>query len=230
MSSNLSSIGFPITSKLDFIALARTVARHGTVQPVAGGAYVYWTPGDGPELWVQLGPRGELNGMQPHYAGEARMKLRLLESLRSDSQTALDGAFRAQSNDGPAFAFHSPNFFLTNADLGDREVQLSAFAQTLSIFSKESVYEQANVRGTQVETFKPDSELKSGMSLVRFSGRILEADQRINPLYNHLYHRALVQTVGGTIDVVCADGLVGQPLLKGGVVQGKFWLSGRLLD
>ena len=268
MASHLSCIGVNVSSKLEFNGVAKIVARHGVPHPVSGGSYVRWGSGDGPELWVQLGPTGDINGMNPHYAGDARIRLRLLESVRRESQTDLDGAWlatedppsrgaagQARPADEPstglsprplradatsqAFCFDCPDFFLSQpgAEVGQRgttesaehEVQLAAFPERIAIYTDVATYESASPRGTPVETFCADCPADKA-SLVRLSGRILEADQRINPLYNQLFHRALVQTVGGTVDVVCADSLARKPFLKDGVVEGLFWLSGRVLS
>ena len=58
---------------------------------------------------------------------------------------------------------------------------------------------------------------------------MLEAAVRVNTVSGMPYWWALVDTVGGTFDVVIDPELLPDPPRTGNVLAGWFWLSGRLL-
>jgi hypothetical protein len=60
------------------------------------------------------------------------------------------------------------------------------------------------------------------------AGHIELAEQLVNPVTRVSFHHLRVRTPIGAVDVVAApDSLDGAPVV-GGVLQGYFWLSGRL--
>jgi hypothetical protein len=38
---------------------------------VTGGEYLKWAPPSGEQLWLQVSPKGEGMGMNPHFAGKS---------------------------------------------------------------------------------------------------------------------------------------------------------------
>lgn len=50
----------------------------------------------------------------------------------------------------------------------------------------------------------------------------------INPATGASFHWAKVRTLGGEVDVVADPEVLNGSLVVGGVVNGSFWLSGRL--
>ena len=60
------------------------------------------------------------------------------------------------------------------------------------------------------------------------AGHVIEAAERRNAVTGQPFWWVLVDTVGGTFDVVIAPALLSDPVQAGNVVAGWFWLSGRL--
>jgi len=58
-----------------------------------------------------------------------------------------------------------------------------------------------------------------------FTGKILETKEIKNSLTGHKFHWALVQTLGGTFDVVISPEEVKAPLKKNGIMHGAFHLT-----
>jgi hypothetical protein len=63
-----------------------------------------------------------------------------------------------------------------------------------------------------------------------FTGHVRKTQQRKNDLTGCSFCWALVETLGGTFDVVIDLELLGAAPRVGGVLTGAFWLSGRLVD
>ena len=61
-----------------------------------------------------------------------------------------------------------------------------------------------------------------------FVGHVLEAEERRNSVTGTPFWWALVDTIGGTYDVVIDPQLLPQPTRAGNIVSRWFWLSGRL--
>ncbi len=62
-----------------------------------------------------------------------------------------------------------------------------------------------------------------------FTGHVLEAERRTNALTEMDFIWCLVETLGGVFDVVIDPQLLPEVPRVGGVIQGSFWLSGRIL-
>jgi hypothetical protein len=59
---------------------------------------------------------------------------------------------------------------------------------------------------------------------------VLQAGIRKNGVTGQEFHHALVKTLGGTLDVVADKMQVQGELRSGNIVQGEFWLCGRLIE
>jgi hypothetical protein len=57
----------------------------------------------------------------------------------------------------------------------------------------------------------------------------VESEFKTNSLTGKPYWRAFVQSLGGHFDVMADPELVAIPLVSGEILQGGFWLSGRIL-
>ena len=67
-------------------------------------------------------------------------------------------------------------------------------------------------------------------ALVDFAGHVVEAAVLKNSLTGDPFYWALVDTFGGHFDVVIDSALLPDVPLAGGVLSGRFWLSGRIVS
>ncbi len=135
------------------------------------------------------------------------------------------------------------------------DAQVTAFAHDIAVFPDAATFEAAQ-EGQEVR-FAPKSFFASGLfmpsddasdqpvfhdpdqpgfnapSRAFLSGQVLRSEIRTNPVTGQSFCWALVETLGGTVDVVALesqmDGHHGA-LTSGMIVQGEFWLCGRLLS
>lgn len=135
----------------------------------------------------------------------------------------------------------SPDFYLTPLHPPEIvEVQLAAFAHELKLFETEAAYQSDGEKDQPrmaEESFIPAGLFKPGGSNIEppeayavFTGRILETERRQNPVSGEPFYWAMVKTLGGRIDVVASPELVTTPIVKGGILSGSFWLSGRIVS
>ena len=246
MASHMSSLGFRFSTEQEFVDLAMTAATQGEPIEAGDGAYYRWTPGAGVELWAQADQDGKLIGLNPHFSGEARMRVGLIKPIARERDSALDGAFygwagakgNAPDEGQYPFAFDAPDFkrHATLALPAIVSVQLAAFAHELRAFENDEAF-QAGETSEDGETYKmaPESCIPSGTfsdppeSTVIFNGHVLETAQVTNPHTQQTFWWARVRTLGGEFDVVADPEIVKGAIVVGGVIGGSAWLSGRIV-
>jgi hypothetical protein len=249
MPSQFSSIGFRVSSGEDLAALASQVADKAERVYATPGEYLKWAPPSGEQLWLQISHTGDAMGMNPHFAGKSSIRIGVEARVARPAHTPLDGTFLAWANppagaatggDYP-FAFDCPDA-AAHLDLALPAVvtaQLAAFAQQVAVYESPQAYAaspdgQAS-RGAS-RSFIPSGLISpSGEPVIPpeshalIAGHVLEAATRVNAVSGAPYWWALVDTIGGTFDVVIDPELLRDQPRPGHVIAGWFWLSGRLV-
>lgn len=249
MASHFSSLGMPIETEEDLQKLLNRMAKDARVIDVEAGRYLCWTSDSGAETWVQLTHANEFVGFNPHYAGKGRMPVRVQQAVDRPESTALDGAYYAwanpqggQSENGDyPFVFDVPDFQVEPLEalpwIG--EAQLAAFSEQLKVFRDEEAFVASQTEEPRFASrcFIPTGLLKSEedssppQAFALINGRIREAARLRNELTGGEFVWLLVDTLGGSIDVVADFELLpGGVPRPGEVVSGTFWMSGRVLD
>ncbi len=238
----------PVNSPEEMVALAKRVAGHCARLKCPQGTYLHWSSPSGVELWLQVDADNSLVGMNPHFSGESAVRVGLNGRVVRSDGTSLDGAFQGWADptgDDPEsgcypFVFDSPDFQL-HQDLRFPAIvkaQVAAFAQEVSFFPSPDAYAASQ---TGEVKFASESFIPSGLfspagerteppaARAVFTGRILKTETRENELTGRRFWWALVETYGGTFDVIIDPELLERTPKVGGVLFGGFWLSGRLL-
>ncbi len=248
MPSQFSALGFTITSGEDLAALASAVADRTDTIDAADGQYLKWAPPSGEQLWLQVRRNGDAMGMNPHFEGKSVVRIGLEARVARHTHTPLDGAFLAWANppagastggDYP-FAFDCPDAAVHAAlELPVVvEAQIAAFAQQLTVYPSEAAYAEA--QAAEGLAFGSRAFIPSGLISptgepvtppephALMTGHVLEAEPRRNSITGEAFCWALLETEGGTFDVVIDPALLSGPVTRGSVLSGWFWLSGRL--
>lgn len=263
MSNHMRCIGFDVQTEDEFLELARKAVLEGGKEHSAGegggqayragdGCYLFvWRVGQGVELWSQVGPEGKsILGLNPHFSGDAVMRVGITERIPPPYEGSLDGAFYGwldpESDDEPEsgwcpVVFDVPNYSI----LAELElplvcnVQLAAFPHSLEVFPSEDEYFASQGEGPHMasEAFIPSGTFRPRGGLIEpplseaiFSGIVLEARTITNQDTGLDFEHARIKTLGGEVDlVVDPEAPMGSPLRSGAVVKGTFWLSGLLL-
>jgi hypothetical protein len=248
MASHLSDIGFQLETDEDYRQLALRAYDEGEPLATAAGAYVRWAPGGGAELWLQVDEGGDLVGLNPHFGGGSSMRVGLTQRFSRTEESPLDGAFHAWANPGGddphegdyPFVFDAPDYGLHDSVSlpSVARVQLAAFAHELQSFEGDEAYSRSQAGEVK---FAPESFIPSGLfsaegqsteppqAFAIFTGHVLDTDIVQNPVTGNGFCWARVRTLGGELDVVADPALLNGPMIRGGVVSGAFWLSGRII-
>ncbi|OWA33469.1 hypothetical protein B9G55_22675 [Saccharibacillus sp. O16] len=250
MINHMTTLGFQMQGEDDFLSLANYAYEHGTLMQTEQGAYVLLRVGGGAELWLQLNREGVAIGMHPHFTGAGLMQIGIEAEARHEDANELDGTFYAWAGATPERPSHGLYAFLF--DLPDRDrygalahplvrqVQLAAFAHELNVFEDAGAYErdQLERRPGQLplspQSFIPQGLTEQGGDLIAtawIAGEVRRAGWIKNELSGVYFQWALVRTLGGDIDVVADERLVGErEIQEGDILSGTFWLSGRLVE
>ncbi len=235
-----------MSSGEDLAALASRVAERADTVNAREGQYLKWAPPSGEQLWLQVKRNGDAMGMNPHFEGRSVVRVTLEARIARSGHTPLDGTFLAWANPHAAeggdypLAFDCPDAAVHEAlELpAVLDAQIAAFAQQITVHGSEAAY--AAEQAAQRLSFGSRSFIPSGIispsgepvvppeSHALIAGVVIEAEERRNAVTGAPFWWALVDTVGGTYDVVIDPSLLSAPVRSGNVVAGWFWLSGRI--
>ncbi len=248
MSDHFGQLGFAFESPEQFSAFVDRMASKCKPYSVEGGTYLVWAD-SGIELYLQANASREIIGMNPHFAGSARMKVSLTNPVHRENDTPLDGAWHGWANPSGSeaghegdypFVFDSPNFLQSTSTVPlprIAKVQLAAFAYEINAYPDESSYNAATTMdgkpGFASQSFVPAGLFvkdKPPTAHAIFAGHVRQAQRLRNPLTQVPFHHLVVETLGGQVDVVASESCLNTPVDVGHIVNGQFWLSGKILD
>jgi hypothetical protein len=250
MPSQFSTLGFDVRSGEDLAALASRVADRATTIDVEAGHYLKWAPPSGEQLWLQLTRKGDAMGMTPHFAGRSTVRIAIEARVERPNHTPLEGTFLAWLNppdDGSVggeypFAFDCPDA-ATHDHLTLPAIvtaQLAAFAQRVTLHESSEHY--AADQAAQGQAFPSRSFIPSGLIApsgepisppephALIAGHVVDTALCRNTLTGQPFCWMLVDSVGGSFDVVTDPSLLPYTPRQGNVISGWFWLSGRLVE
>ncbi|WP_459195654.1 hypothetical protein [Wukongibacter baidiensis] len=248
MASHFSSIGLRINKREDFLDYFRLAYEKGEKIATEKGIYCKWQIGDGIELWGQIDNDNNAIGMNPHFSGSARMKVRITERINRENDTELDGAFYCWADpinnekDGLyPFIFDSPDMATYGELIAPQIVtaQVTGFAHEISAYKDDDDYNNSQEKETKLapEAFIPtglfsskgkDFNTSSAMALL--SGHVIEMKELTNSYTEMKFIWIKLKTLGGEIDAVVDSEILKGNISIGGVVSGMFWLSGKIIE
>lgn len=173
MPNHFASIGFPAQTEEEIGSYVTRAADEGEAVEVEGGRYVTWPVGQDAQLWVQVDQSNRFIGMNPHFAGQARMRVALTARVIHPGDNALAGAFHGWADPGNnseggayPFVFDAPDYGLYQAlELPTAlDVRLAAFAHKLDAYAGEEAFYAA--QGGQPK-LAAESFIPSGLFMPR---------------------------------------------------------------
>ncbi len=248
MASHFSSIGFSVNTEDQFLGLAESASQDAEVIEVPQGKYLRRCSESGAELWIQVSEGDALVGMMPHFSGKSRIRVGITGRVLRPEGTPLDGAFQGwaeASDEDPEtgtypFVFDTPDYCRHAGLILPKTVsaQVAAFAHKVTLFQSLGDFEATQ---NEEPKFAAQSFIPSGLfspageknpiphAYAIFTGHVVEVAKMRNELTEQPFHWALVESLGGSYDVLIDPELVAEQPQVGGVLTGSFWLSGRII-
>lgn len=232
--NSYAAIGLPIRTHTDFTDYLAHLVDDGEIRLALLGMYIRWHTHHGAELWAQIADNGEILNVEPFFAGRGRLNLELLQRYDEDEALAMAGVFEGRIDQStPSLRFDCPMYAL-NDDLilpSQQVVQATLFAHMITLFPDLDALLTTPWSATFPSLAHPhDIAINPRSSaLVMLTGTILQAALLNNPIGNASFWWILVQTHGGTVDIVCEPYLIEGSPLNGGVIQCLGQLSGAII-
>lgn len=241
--SNYSSIGFPIECEDSFMDVFNDLVSHCETIETPVGDYHKWSDVSGAQMWLLTDRTGEVLGMNPHYHGYSKVPVRIVEEISGEFETPMDTLVQAWANPSESseegdypFVFSLPTLHkFSGMKLPcDLTIQITAFAHEVKIFESEDDFLSENPEWA-VPAFMPLGLLNEDESdpiepLANFVGTIREVQLQENSRTNETFWALLVETVGGTFDVVIDPMILEDEPKEGQIISGTFWLSGMIIQ
>ena len=256
MLSHLSMLGFSAdffgvpgamtTTNLRALLLNEAVTIESL--PVSGGYYVRCGIGAGIELWLAMNEDRQIAGIYPHYVGTSQVRAAITH-FYDDPIYPLAGSLHAwtdpQTDDpesgGTRIVCEMPGAAAIRATVtlpALVTLQITAFAHEFTLYPDDDAFhasQQGEVKFA-VESFVPvglfdfssTPNADAPSALARFVGHVEHTTLLTNPASGLSFHVMRVRTFGGTFDVVVHPTMISVEPRIGGVVEGTFWLTGRV--
>lgn len=242
-----AAVGFAVPTREAFVHLAERANREGKPIACRRGSYALWTCGAGVQLWMQRDAAGSMIAMHPHYDGPSRLRAGVTRRVNRKGDGPLEGAFLAwawPSPRDPNRGEHAMLFDSPAADLEEparfpavRGVQIAAFAREMNGYANDRAYERARNVKFGAEQFAPAGLFAVDGGIVPspeasaiFAGHVVDGGHVTNPVSGEEFLWARVRTMGRVLDLVASPDCVKGKIRKRGVIEGTFWLSGRICD
>lgn len=250
MSSHFNCIGFPVDNMDEYWTLARRVVNEGTRMPVPGGAaLVRWELPQGPQIWAQLDPEGEIAGITPFFATGAPYQIGIT-GIGEDPEEPLDGWIdgwlEPREIDEPfsgAFPLRTGlvdfalvrNRITTFPMLG--RVDMAALASEVELYDTEDAYRSApgEVYRPPVESFASaahasiDDTPAFQEPTALINGRIAGTRLLINAVTETPYWWVRVRVREVTLHAFADSATLGREPREGQILSGTFWLVGKVV-
>lgn len=236
MASHYSDMGFTVNSSEDIIEIvkqiypnAKEVSRNKkTYQQICVDKFI--------EFWLNL-KNGAIEEIEFHYNSE-NFAACSFEQYISYSEEDMAGIVQVNNGLCPV-VIEIPNLGLFERFMENQKMnlQISAYAHEVNLFDSEDAY--AASQGNREHKFATEHFLPVGLftenegdspsAQAVFGGKILEYELRKNPLTGLDYYYFAVTCQGSVYDIVADPALVKTKPQVGGVLNGHFWLSGKIV-
>lgn len=243
--NHFTTIGLPIHIGKDLEKFAQRTYDKNKVMIVKQGKYFIFTDKSGAQLYLQLNKNDQFIGANPHFSGNTTRRVGL--SRRIDGKY-LDGEIYAWAEPvNPKepdsglypFVFDVPDYYLL-PDIkfpSMATIQLAAFSENISIFEDEKSFSNQEGNSQLASNFFIPSGLfapngknmNPPQSHALFAAKIISVEKLLNHATGIEFIHLCADTYGGDIDIVIDVKKLKHLPVPGNVIQGSFWLSGKVI-
>ncbi len=247
MASHFDCIGLSAADPAELAQVLDLLARAGTSRPARdGGRTIVWRDPSGAGLVLRVGADGEVACATPTFASstvaraiprriakdpDCRFCDRLVADVLDETGERVY-PLAAQLEDiaeaRPRIPFGQPV-----------RAALAGFAEEVRTFPDEAAFDAAQEGGARLAAeslipsglFGPDGPPEGGETAhALITGRVEQAETRTNQATRRPFRVVRVRTYGATFDLVAAEEDLTAAPARGSILQGTFWLVGRIVD
>jgi len=244
MASNMSCIGITARDQEDFGRRMSLLLERS--EPAGkSGAYELrvWSDASGASVSFVLSKDG-VECATPSFRAQSRLRARAKRFAQDPDCHFCDPLLLelvdAQGELVYPLATQLEDILLTRERVSEGallELGLCAFAHGLELWADEAAFTAsqadeelkfATESFIPTGLFSPEGEERAPAAEAIFTGWVLEAGLRENLATGETFQHAIVQTLGGSYDVLASPRELAAPLEPGNIIQGDFWLVGRV--
>lgn len=237
---HFTDIGFKVDTTKDLQKVSRLI-RKGQSMPATKHNYSCVNDKSGASLWFWYSEKG-IECLNPHFNGTTESKVFLIAKeieSKCENCIVLVGWMSPTDNQNPEsgsypFGFSIPNFFTLEKIIFPQlvSVQITAFAGEIKVYKDEKDF------SNNKKDFAPCYFIPSGRFPVdekrraesNFAGKVEMVKKMRNALTRQKFYWMIVDTYGTKIDVVCDDSMINHKVVPGNIIDGTFWLSGKIIQ
>lgn len=245
MTGHFEVIGFKTEDRKDFEQLGIDTADNGVKIDVSGTPFEYrqWRIGNGIELWVAIKNGKEIRCFSPYYSSSKKIEIVIIEEVTDNDCDFCRGYYATRPDSQAAgdmpIIFHMPDSYLTRRKVKHNTlypVELCGFAENIRYFENEELFNQVS-DGFSTDyyipsgTFSPrddDKEFKQNPRAL-LAGRIRGWRRIINPMTEQSFFHLNVDNSFGDLDVIVKTSDIKGELIEGGIIEGRFWFTGKII-
>lgn len=231
--NHYTGIGLPLTEQSHFEeALPRLLDAAQTL--VQGNALTYYVYTDSSmaQVWLGTDDKGVLS-FEPFFQGKAQRELYLDSIFPADNGTALISARLSENREAAQplmFSVPDGDTLKENQIGSTAQVLLAAFAEDVRLFADAEAYQQASVRlNHPLPALRPAGQ-NGGEAYVLLTGTLTTVEKRLNEFGGRPFYHLTIATEGGDLEAVADVDLLADAPQAGRVIQGLFWLAGRVIE
>jgi len=238
MPNHYSDMGFLIERQEDISELLQNLYETGTTIPAKHGEYRYITVDNYIEFWLQI-KKNNVLGLEFHYSSKNTISVKFEKYIKNKNSSKLGGSVYVWNEGNFPMILDVPNLDLYRKIKKDSVIsmQISAYTNTLSLFDSKEDYDRSqeeNKLQYASECFVPIGMFTTDKNAppeayAMLSGTIKSFEKRANSISNKAYYYFEVECLGIIFDIVADTEYVSKEPVIGGVLNGEFWLSGKML-
>jgi hypothetical protein len=242
MAGHMECIGIPSGSSQEMSALIFKALEGASWEEMAGGGRMaLWSSSSGARLSAHTDKSGAIQCATPSFDGASRLKVRPL-GMWADAECKYCDLLHVEvldSNDQMVYPLplQIDDIGMTRERIplqGTALLRIAGFAEELQAWPDEKAYE-ASQTGDRPR-FGSRSLIPSGLfgpaphPHALITGVVRSSEKRTNEVSRVPFMSLVVDTFGGAYDVVATVEQTKGSLPPGTIVQGTFWLVGRIIE
>ena len=251
--SHYDTIGFTgITSKETLSALINQVSPHAQMI----GDYAVYRDASGAALWIGINQDNEFFSAEPYFSGRlqsvwvSHVAANQYDDGFDDGTGFAHVCQNGSASENGECVYGDYPFIVDIPDIASfpqttvgtaQKIAVCAFAESAELFASEAAF--AASQETQELKWAAQSFIPSGMFIdenapegarpaarALFTGIVRTAEKRHNTLTQQPFYYCEIATFGGVWSVVYPAEAFADTPQQGNVIQGEYWLTGRLAD
>jgi hypothetical protein len=257
MPSHFEDIGFEIENNEDFNLFIKWVVEKGRKRKVQNGNYYLLSVKGKIELWVLI-KKGNFCEMTLFYNGKSNLPILIEDIYKNEKRITKIRCWvnpDKDSNHGEVpFVFEVPDYWLKDNLIRIKSrhyLRLTAFAEEIAIYKDEQDFSKNAPKNKEIRKntrklvknrkmigynsryFIPIgtfSKLKGEeeKATASFAGEIKELELITNKFTKNSFYWMSVETCFGKLDVVCAKKALSKKPRVGEIIDGIFYLAGKV--